>query len=111
MTPELSNWSSFYTLTGSCAGGLIGLQFVVITLIADKRIAADETSSAAFLTPTIVHFSSVLLLSLLVIMPWQELRIVSALWTKSMSRMKENAIRKLNKNRMKTKAALAHPNR
>ncbi|HET9742675.1 MAG TPA: hypothetical protein VFQ00_08000 [Terriglobales bacterium] len=34
MTP-FSGWENFYVTVGSSAGALIGLQFVVITLIAD----------------------------------------------------------------------------
>jgi hypothetical protein len=32
----LAGWESFYVIVGSSAGALIGLQFVVITLIADR---------------------------------------------------------------------------
>ena len=31
---ELAEWDSFYVIVGSAAGALIGLQFVVIRLIA-----------------------------------------------------------------------------
>ena len=31
----LAEWGNFYVIVGSSAGALIGLQFVVITLIAD----------------------------------------------------------------------------
>jgi hypothetical protein len=31
---ELSGWEHFYSVVGSSAGALIGLQFVVLTLIA-----------------------------------------------------------------------------
>ena len=34
----LSGWENFYVIVGSSAGALIGLQFVVITLIADMPI-------------------------------------------------------------------------
>ena len=33
----LAAWQNFYVIVGSSAGALIGLQFVVITLIADSR--------------------------------------------------------------------------
>ncbi len=32
----LSPWESFYVIVGSSGGALIGLQFVVVTLIADR---------------------------------------------------------------------------
>ena len=69
--PELAKWDSFYIIVGSAAGALIGLQFVVLTLIAANppRRAAD--AGAAFATPTIVHFGGVFFLSALLMVPWQ----------------------------------------
>jgi len=65
-----ASWDSFYVIVGSAAGALIGLQFVVMTLIAGRpRVPAPE-AGAAFATPTIVHFSAVLLLSALLRAPW-----------------------------------------
>ena len=74
-------WQNFYVIFGSSAGALIGLQFVVITLIAARPIVDDaQAASAAFATPTIVHFGVVLLLSAIGNAPWNELTSVSALW-------------------------------
>src|SRR5947209_19691059 len=58
---ELTEWDSFYVIVGSAAGALIGLQFVVMTLIAERPKPAAE-AGAAFGTPTTVHFSIALLL-------------------------------------------------
>ena len=50
---------------------LIGLQFVVITLIADKPMIPGQAQAGdAFATPTIVHFGAVLLLSAALSAPW-----------------------------------------
>jgi hypothetical protein len=77
----LAGWENFYVIVGSSAGALIGLQFVVITLIADSPIArADAQASGAFSTPSVVHFGVVLLLSALVSAPWSELTPVAVLW-------------------------------
>jgi hypothetical protein len=35
--PALAGWESFYVITGSSAAALIGLQFVVIALVAEVR--------------------------------------------------------------------------
>jgi hypothetical protein len=60
----LAGWENFYVIVGSSAGALIGLQFVVITLIADMPITdGGVQASSAFATPTIVHFGAVLLLA------------------------------------------------
>lgn len=67
---EFTGWDSFNVIIASAAGALIGLQFVVMTLIADKPPRDAERASAAFATPTIVHFSASLLVSALMRAPW-----------------------------------------
>jgi hypothetical protein len=79
--PAFSEWESFYVIVGSSAGALVGLQFVVITLIADIPIVRDmKRASSAFSTPNIVHFGAVLLLSAFVAAPWREVDVVEDLW-------------------------------
>jgi hypothetical protein len=76
-----AGWENFYVIVGSSAGALIGLQFVVITLIADIPIArADAQAGGAFTTPSVVHFAVVLLLSAIVTAPWSGIATVAALW-------------------------------
>ena len=77
---ELAKWDSFYVIMGSAAGALIGLQFVVLTLIADRPPAGAAEAGAAFGSPTIVHFGAVLFLSALLHAPWQTITIVAVLW-------------------------------
>lgn len=77
----LSGWENFYVIVGSSAGALIGLQFVVITLIAEMPIVRDlERAGSAFSTPTVVHFGTVLLLSALVSAPWRGIGVPAAVW-------------------------------
>ena len=77
----LEGWESFYVIVGSSAGALIGLQFVVMTLLTDAPIArGDEQAGGAFATPSVVHFGVVLLLSAIASAPWKGMAIVAALW-------------------------------
>jgi len=76
----LEGWENFYVIVGSSAGALIGLQFVVLTLIAERPPLRAAEAGAAFATPTIVHFGVVLLLSAIVSVPWSGTGIVSVLW-------------------------------
>lgn len=79
--PAFSEWESFYVIVGSSAGALIGLQFVVMTLIADTPTIRDmKRASSAFSTPNIVHFGAVLLLSAFVAAPWRGFEVVEDLW-------------------------------
>ena len=63
--PELADWGSFYVIVGSASGALIGLQFVVMTLLAERPPVDAAAAGASFATPTIVHFGVVLLLAAL----------------------------------------------
>ena len=68
---RLETWQSFYTITGSAAGALIGLQFVVLALISGMpRRFTMAQGAAVYNTPTIVHFTAVLLLSSAMVAPW-----------------------------------------
>ena len=77
----LDGWKNFYVIVGSSAGALIGLQFVVITLIAARPIAqADAQAGGAFATPTVVHFAVALLLSAIANVPWNGILAATVLW-------------------------------
>jgi hypothetical protein len=71
-TPQ--TWESFYVIVGSSAGALIGLQFVVLTLISEAGMlrGTDETM-AAFASPNVVHFCAALLVSTILSVPWHSL--------------------------------------
>jgi hypothetical protein len=73
----VSAWESFYVIVGSSGGALIGLQFVVVTLIAERRGHAVAGSLSAFGTPTVVHFAGALLLSAFMSVPWPSLIALS----------------------------------
>src|SRR4030095_13116914 len=80
---RLEGWQNFYVIVGSSAGALIGLQFVVLTLIAQRppvRGVRAAEASAAFATPSVVHFAVVLLLSAMVSAPWRGIGVVAFLW-------------------------------
>jgi len=68
---ELTGWETFYVITGSSAAALIGLQFVVIALTADRRRTADGDDQAvrAFGSPTVIHFGVVLFLAAIMTIP------------------------------------------
>jgi hypothetical protein len=77
---ELAAWDSFYVIVGSAAGALIGLQFVVVTLIAQRQARTSPDGSAAFGTPTVVHFGTVLLLAALSRVPWPTMAAAAMAW-------------------------------
>ncbi len=63
-------WHDFYILVGSAAGALIGLLFIVITLTAgsaDRERALR--GSSLYMTPAVVQFTAVLLISAIAAAP------------------------------------------
>ena len=76
---DLEAWNSFFIIVGSSAGALIGLQFVVLTLIAERAPPRAAEAEPAFATPTIVHLGAVLLLSAVQSAPWQKVTFAAAI--------------------------------
>jgi len=72
-TPAIKAWESYYVIVGSSAGALTGLQFVVLTMIAEARKSrggGGGESIAAFGSPNVVHFCAALLVSAICSAPW-----------------------------------------
>jgi len=77
----LTGWGNFYVIVGTSAGALIGLQFVVITLVANLPNAPPAPQAVhAFSTPSIVDFGAVLLLSTIQNVPWHNVDSPAVLW-------------------------------
>src|SRR5713226_158555 len=69
-------WHDFYTLIGTAAATLVGLMFVAASIGAGVFTRAHQVGIRSFVSPTVVHFSLVLLLCLITSAP---LRAPSAL--------------------------------
>jgi hypothetical protein len=54
-------WHDCYVLLGTAAATLVGLIFVTATIGANLFTEANREAMRAFLSPTVVHFSTVLL--------------------------------------------------
>ncbi len=70
---ELARWQSFYVIVGSSGAALIGIQFVVVALVANLRMRSTSESISAFGTPTVVHFGGAFLVSAIMSAPWPSL--------------------------------------
>ncbi|HXE52749.1 MAG TPA: hypothetical protein VN541_07020 [Tepidisphaeraceae bacterium] len=73
----LSGWQNFYVIVGSSGGALIGLQFVVIALMAGTRMRTNDESIGAFGTPNVVHFGGALAISAIMTAPWPTLSAIA----------------------------------
>jgi hypothetical protein len=71
----LTDWHNFYMITGTAAATLMGLLFVVTTLIAgvERNLQTLDAGISAFNTPNVVHLCAVLLLSGILSAPWASL--------------------------------------
>lgn len=70
----------FFVIVGSAAGALIGLQFVAMSLLAQRPLSGAEEAGAAFGSPTVVHFGAALFLSALLHAPWQSMASATLVW-------------------------------
>jgi hypothetical protein len=67
----MARWESFYVIIGSSGAALIGIQFVVITLVTSMSKRPPATTVSAFATPTVVHLASAVVLSAVMSAPWR----------------------------------------
>jgi hypothetical protein len=70
---HLAAWESFYVIVGSSGAALTGLQFVVMTLVAESSRRRSPETISAFGSPTILHFCAVLFLAGVLSAPWRGL--------------------------------------
>jgi hypothetical protein len=72
--PYLAPWGAFFSMMATAAATLIGLMFVVITLVTRlERTPESNLGFSTFSTPTVVHFATALLISSILIAPWPRL--------------------------------------
>jgi hypothetical protein len=62
-------WGEFYLLAGSAAAVLIGLIFVVVTLMSDRPRSSVLSGSRLYMGPVVLHVTFVLLLSATALAP------------------------------------------
>lgn len=92
-SPTLSTWQNFYVIVGSSGAALIGIQFVVIALIANLGQRPTAETVSAFGTSTVVHLIGALLVSAIMSVPWPSLFPVSiALATSSLCGLAYSAV-------------------
>lgn len=76
----LDGWAEYYLIVGAAAAALTGLQFVAQTLLAADlgrfESGDPEVATAAFGSPTVVHFTLALVLSAVMGAPWPSLDVL-----------------------------------
>src|ERR1700730_5048903 len=64
-----AHWDSYYLLSGTGAGALLGLLFVVAALNAGREVSDVTRGTKTYLTPTVFHFAMVVVVSALATAP------------------------------------------
>jgi hypothetical protein len=62
-------WDNFYLLIGGAAGGLIGLLFIVVTLLGGGDGSLKLRAASVYMTPNVAHLAMLLTLSALAAAP------------------------------------------
>jgi hypothetical protein len=75
----LSVWHDFFMLLGTAAGTLVGLLFVAATVGSGVFSLDRRAPLRVFLSATVVHFSSVLAVSLVVLLPLTSWLVLGAM--------------------------------
>ncbi len=71
MADRLHAWHDFYLLIGTASATLIGLMFVAASVGASFFTTEREMPLRSFLTPTVLHFSAILVVCLMSTAPSQ----------------------------------------
>ena len=80
MTPVLTlrDWQNFYMLTGAATATLVGLLFVAISIAVGTNLSIKQArdSLRTFVSPILIYYSPVFVISCLAVMPLQSINIL-----------------------------------
>jgi hypothetical protein len=73
----LEPWHEFYALLGTAAAALVALLFVAASLGANVFTAESAGGTRTFMSPVVFHYTNILFLSLIALVPEQTPTIFS----------------------------------
>ena len=76
---SLKEWHDFYVLLGTAGATLLALLFVAVSLGAGYLTEERQSGTRTFMSPVVVHFTSVFFLSAVALIPWHQARFFAAL--------------------------------
>ena len=79
MSEPLQAWHEFYFLLGTSAAALTGLMAVVVSINPDTIADRPAAGVRAFITPTMVFFTTAFVVSALLLVPHLSLRPLAVL--------------------------------
>ncbi len=75
----LDGWHEFYALLGTAAAALVALLFVAVSVGALAMTRERAGGTRTFMSPVVFHYSNVLFLSLIMLVPGQRPRLLGAI--------------------------------
>jgi hypothetical protein len=75
----LKEWHDFYILVGTAGATLLGLLFVAVSLGAGYLTEKHQLGTRTFMSPVVVHFTSVFFLSAVALFPSHQPKFLAAL--------------------------------
>jgi hypothetical protein len=78
-TDALKQWHDFYLLVGTAGATLLALLFVAVSCGVGFLTAERQPAANTFMSPVVVHFTSVFFLSAVALVPWQQAKYFAAL--------------------------------
>jgi hypothetical protein len=75
----LKEWHDFYVLVGTAGATLLALLFVAVSLGVVFLTEERRSGTSTFMSPVVVHFTSVFFLSAVALFPWHRARYFAAL--------------------------------
>jgi hypothetical protein len=75
----LKEWHDFYVLIGTAGATLLALLFVAVSIGAGYLTEEHQAATRTFMSPVVVHFTSVFFLSAVALFPWHQAKIFAAL--------------------------------
>jgi len=75
----LSEWHEFYALLGTAAAALVALLFVAVSVGASVLTPQRASATRTFMSPVVFHYSNILFLSLVMLVPGQTSKLLGAI--------------------------------
>src|ERR1700723_284825 len=75
----LKEWHDFYMLVGTAGATLLALLFVAVSCGVGFLTAERQSAASTFMSPVVLHFTSVFFLSAIALCPWHQAKFFAAL--------------------------------
>lgn len=65
----LAEWETFYLVLGTCAGALVGVMFIVVTLAGEIAVEEINRGTVIYHSPTVFHLAVIVAVSAAALVP------------------------------------------